>query len=338
MNRALPASLACILSSATALAQDYDFDWATIDHPGNAAYNGPDPTHAGVIIGAGRVDHTFRISKLETTTAQWMEFLNTFAGNPLPHPFWDDNGPFHWGAEQRNDGSYQLRDMPDASMLPVSSITWRMGGLYCNWLHNGKSSDPASLVTGAYDTSTWGTGLYGSFTDDWTHLPGAKFWIPTFDEQFKAFQYDPNRYGAGQEGWWLARNKSDTPGISGPPGVGTTSAEYDDWGAWDIPLGAYTDSVSPWGLWDTSGGTQEWNERVAPYEDWFPYPNSRGVMGSFAGAGNYTFIMDMAWDQGARSLRDSTVGLRIAGAIPDPPAILLSVPTLLAFLAPRRRR
>lgn len=339
MNRPAYTTLAaCLFLSVPALAQDYDFNWSTINHPGNAAYDGPDPVHTRLLVGRGQVDYTYRISKFETSTAQWMEFLNTFADNPQPHPFWDTGlGPVHWGAFRDGSGRYELRDVPDASMIPVSNITWRMGGLYCNWLHNGKSNDPAFLVSGAYDTTTWGTGKYGSFTDDLTHMTGAKFWIPTLDEQLKAFQYDPNRYGVGQGGWWLARNGSDSPGTPGPPGIGTTSAEVQDWAAWDYPLGAYANSISPWGLWDTSGGTNEWNEEALPYEDGFPfYPTGRGVMGSHSGPGNDTYVLDMAWEIGSRTLSDSYTGLRIAGAIPASSTALLA--PLAGLLALRRSR
>ncbi len=292
-----------------ALAQDYDFDWAVVDRPGNAAYQLDDPT-GFLLRGRGSVSYTFRISRLETTSAQWVEFFNAFAGNSSPHPFWNWTPPSHWGGYKGSDGRYHVFD-GDGPMLPVAGVSWRMSALYCNWLNNGKSLDPASLATGAYDTSTWGSNGH-NFTDAFTHLPDAKFWIPTFDEQLKAMQFDPDRYGPGQSGWWMARNRSDVAGIPGPPGVGTTSAGWDTFDAWNVPLGAYKDSQSPWGLWDTSGGAAEWNERVF----WESDPTERGWAGS--NAGTYPFTdRDLAWDFGS-ARPNAREGIRVAGAVPAP--------------------
>lgn len=318
------AAAAALLAGASgALAQpDYGFDLVTIGAPGNAPYVNPDNI-AQLVNGRGRVDYEYRIGRTEITSGQWLEFLQTFQSIPSPSPFWE-NEPVDWGGYRDIDDTYHLRDVPDAAMLPCGGITWRMAALYCNWLHNGKSADPGSLVTGAYDSTTWGRGPRPfEITDAPVHLTGARYWIPTLDEQLKAFQYDPHRYGPGLGGWWEARNMADTPGVSGPPGVGTTSAGWrtdeDPWAAWEIPLGAYPQSVSPWGLLDTSGGGNEWNEQIFRIE----YPAERGLMGSSAGqdGGAWQFY-DRTW--GAGSLHpDSgvTESFRIATAVPAPGAI-----------------
>jgi len=157
-----------------------------------------------------------------------MEFLNAYGGpSGSPNVFWRA-WPIWWNAEPVAADRYALRtDVENAPMSPVFGLSWRMSAMYCNWLHNGKGSSPDSLLTGAYDVSTWGILPDGNLTDGATHLSGARFWIPTFDEQFKAFQYDPNRYGTDQGGWWQSRNMRDTVGISGPPEIGDTSAGYE---------------------------------------------------------------------------------------------------------------
>src|SRR5262249_51806069 len=87
---------------------DYDFSFSTIGAVGNAPYSGPDPYPLGV-DGRGQVNYTYRISRLEVTTAQWMEFVNTFSVQPEldgpkgPRLVW---GPDRWwGAVP--DTSYQ---------------------------------------------------------------------------------------------------------------------------------------------------------------------------------------------------------------------------------------
>lgn len=321
-----------------ALAQaDDGFDLVTIRAVGNAPYTNPDSL-ALLVNGRGRVDYEYRIGRTEITSGQWLEFLQTFQSVPSPSPFWE-NEPVFWGGYRDIDDTYHLRDVPDAAMLPCGGIPWRMAALYCNWLTNGKSADPTSLITGAYDSTTWGNGTRPfEITDAPVHLVGARYWIPTLDEQLKAFQYDPDRYGPGLGGWWDARNKSDAPGIAGPPGLGTTSAGWrtqdDPWAAWEIPLGAYPQSLSPWGLLDTSGGANEWNEQIYGPD----YPSDRVLMGSYAGEDAPAWqLYDHVW--GASTLRPylgSSEGFRIATSVPSPGAI--AGLACLAMCRHRKRR
>src|SRR5690606_23240620 len=88
---------------------------------------------------------------------------------------------------------------------------------YCNWLHNGKVNEQWAFDTGAYDASTFGRDENGDFTDDYTPLPGARFWIPSVDEWLKAVYYDPDRHGPGEGGWWLFPDSSDDPLVIGYP-------------------------------------------------------------------------------------------------------------------------
>jgi hypothetical protein len=328
------------LATSAAHAQpppSYDFQFVTVGAPGNPVYN--DPTWHGLssVNGRGSVAYQYRMSRLEVTTSQWMEFLNAFSGFASPNPFWRPYGPDHWGAQEDPGWTgpgerFRLRSVTSAGMLPCGGITWRMAALYCNWLTNGKGSSPAALAGGAYDTSTWGN--YGThyFTDAWTHSPGALFWIPTLDEQIKANHYDPNRYGPGQGGWWTYLNSSESVGTPGPPGSGNTSAGWQDpnltWGEWNIPLGAYPQSLSPWGLLDTSGGAAEWDELVFNPG----LPAERGYTTSwagFTGLGIYESIQGIS--SADPQYGSSYVGLRIASTIPAPGTLAGCILFLVVF-------
>jgi hypothetical protein len=133
-------------------------------------------------------------------------------------------------------------------------------------------------------------------------MPGALYFLPTYDEEIKAAHWDPNRYGPGHGGYWRYKNKTDAPGTPGAPGAGTTSAGY--WtdeninAGWFVPLGAYTNQVSPWGLFDTSGGAQEWNEELFSSRE-------RGYMGTNA-AGNASTLQnfDAIWGMSTTTPRN----------------------------------
>lgn len=337
------------LGAGSALAQpgpDYGIDFVTVGAVNNPAYHGVFPNNRWPIEGSGSVSYEYRIGRTEITTAQWMQFVNTFNGTEFADrpPFFHWAGPFWWGAA--NDPTYGGPGFryvipasdPNAAMQPVYGISWRECALYCNWLQGGQSSDPASLLTGAYDVSTWGVGsTSGSFTDAPTHLPGARFWIPTLSEQVKAFHYDPNRNGPGQGGYWLNKNMRDVDGIAGPPGVGQTSARWVDPGVnngeLEIPLGAYPDQLSPWGLLDTSGGATEWNEQIGPQ---IGPPAGRFLYGASAGASS---TGDALWNSSSvsASLAGTAYGFRVASSVPTP-GVGVTALVFGGILASRRKR
>lgn len=339
---------AAVAAASVACAQNgpvpsYDFQWATVGDLNNAGYNGPTPFGLEILLGRGSVGHQYRISTLEVGTSQWMEFVNTYSTRGGEWTFFAR--PVFWGA--RIDTSYEgpgrrytlQTDVPNSGELPVGGITWRESAMFCNWLHNGKASTLEAIAAGAYDTRTFGQNPDGTYTDQAAHSPGAKFWIPTLDEWLKAARFDPNRDGEGQAGWWQYPYMSDEPPIPGrPEDGGTTSGGYEDpneaWGEWEIPLGAYADYVTAYGLRDTSGGAAEW------IEDYFDFDGrdrtSRFYGGSSAGGPYFAedhsaSIMAVAPTSGGQFN-----GLRIASSVPGASSVFALGIFLCA--AVRRRR
>ncbi len=311
------ASVACAQS-----VPNYDFQWATVGDLNNGGYDGPTPFGLKMLLGRGSVDYTYRISKLEVTTSQWMEFVNTYSTRGDEWRFFGE--PTFWGAVvdpsyQGPGRRYSLRtDVANAGMLPVVRMTWRDSAMFCNWLNNDKAPTLEAIANGAYDISTFGQNPDGTFTDQAVHNPDAKFWIPTLDEWMKAVRFDPNRMGEGQGGWWQYPNMSDEPPIPGrPEDGGTTSAGYTDleiaFGEWDIPLGAYADYMSAYGLWDTSGAGSEWIEDYINGQH-----RERIYLGSFA-SGEY--VVEDHSSVAMSSQPDSAgtmIGFRIASQVPEP--------------------
>lgn len=260
------------MAAPPALAQPdaNGFEWATITHPSNPAYNsGFDPF--GYVTGRGSVAYEYRNARTEVSTAQWLPLFNAFLGREDVPPW--VVAPTRWGAERDPTYTgpgirYRLRSVPDAGMRPGYGVTWRIAAMYCNWLHNNKSSDPAAVMTGAYDVSTFFDNPDGTFTDQATHSPGARYWIPTLDEWLKAAHWDPNYADSG--GWWTYSNGSDIPLTNGPPpsfggdGTGQANAVFrlPNFGEYNIPLGSYPDTPSIWGLLDIAGSGSEWTEGI----------------------------------------------------------------------------
>lgn len=338
-----------------------NMEFATIASPGNASLALPNPpsvsTGQYISQGRGSVPYTFALSRTEITTREWLEFVNTFAprgdlpGGGRPDFFgplsfvW---GSFRWGAI--NDPSYTgpgfryTAFSPEALDLPVGNMTWRNAAVYCNWLHNGRRNDLQSLLSGAYDTATWGYTQASGFSDALTRLPGARYWIPSADEWIKAAFYDPNRFGPSSSGWWMSMDRSDSvpvPGLPGTPGATTNSGlTYPLPGVpspGSIVVGSYPDSQSPWGLLDTSGGVSEWIEEpfYSDYER--TRVTERGLMGGFDGDGRYQPNSSTVWSISSASPRQSSSGdgLRIA-TIPAPSSLIILAVCTPAFHIRRR--
>ena len=325
-------------------------DFVRITHPGNAPWMG-DGTPGDRAIGRGGVDYEYFIGRFEVTTSQWVQFFNAAydrpAGDaPLPHlippTFWGAAGTTPINSSNPNARRWQVP--AGNEMLPVGNISWRMAAMYCNWLHNGGAAAAVggvvpreNFLDGAYDVSTFGY-VGNVFTDQLTHHAGARYWIPTWDEHLKASHYDPT-LNDGQGGWWTYNTTRDVATIPGPPpsmgGIG--EANTGGWGGgpspFSIPLGAYTDVTSPWGLFDTAGGTAEWTESVFSGPG---LPPVRIYDGSWWVDGPPS--IDRISGRGASfpSLSTFDLGLRVASSVPGPSSCMLLL--LAGALGARRTR
>lgn len=304
-----------------AVSPEYDFQWATIGAPGNRATL-PNETPFQPNRPLGAVGYTYRMATTEVTGGQWLEFVRAYAPYVGAEPGRVDftSGAIIWRG-------YGQGGVPVYSMDPVYTnrpieMGWRYAARYANWLHNDKALAREAFETGAYDTSTFGTNPDGSFTDVTAPAAGARFWIPTLDEWIKAAYYDPNRYGAGQEGYWYQPGGQATPLTSGPPNQpgAQTSAGYDCPGCY-YDVGSYPATASPWGLLDVSGGVREWTSLA------FGAP---GVATELVVKGTRTgqFLYELY--DGLDFLAASrpyfvTEGLRIAAMVPTPSTVVVAV-------------
>lgn len=201
---------------------DYGFQWAVIDHPGNAPFvqdRGPDLPP----LLYGGVDSTYRISKTEGAAREWLEFANAFVSQ---------GDPFEIG-QQVDSTTLQTVYGPGAvpvrfllipgqatERIAVSEVSWFNAARYCNWLHNNKDVSVAALEYGAYDLRGFTGGVDEVLAGPQPRLPGAKFFLPTRNEWVKAVHFDPDRYGENQPGYWQQPYSSDTAPAVGPSPIG----------------------------------------------------------------------------------------------------------------------
>ncbi|MDX2132914.1 MAG: SUMF1/EgtB/PvdO family nonheme iron enzyme [Planctomycetota bacterium] len=329
------------LCAAPAAAQPdpSGIEFVTIGSPGNPAYNGPDPF--GHVTGRGSVGYEYRIAKGELTTAQWVAFINTFKARPDPVPNSILPLPVVWGAvvdtSYTGPGTrYRVANAPDAGNRPVYGIEWRTAARFANWMHNNMSTSVAALADGAYDTSTFGDNPDGTFTDQLTRHPDARYWIPTLDEWMKAAHWDPANPNNG--GWWQYSNASDTPYQYGPPAgwpggseSNTANAGFSlpNFAQYDIPLLTYPGVQSPWGLTDVAGGAREWTESVLqiPQVGWFRYADGSAAGGTLAAASESDRMYGISAGSPGSNIEFSSI--RIAAVVPSSGVLTTAIVSIL---------
>jgi formylglycine-generating enzyme required for sulfatase activity len=295
-----------VFLSATAHAA-VSFDWAVIGNPGNA----PDTRYNGISVGS--VDHDYQIAKFEVTAGQYTEFLNAVAkADPAGLYSTQMANLASYGSNilrTGSSGNFSYSVAPDWANRPVNYVSFWDAARFVNWLHNGQPTGPlgpATTETGAYAD----VGEQASFA----RQPGARFFIATEDEWYKAAYHDKN---AG-----LAATYFDYPtGANSVPGTDATestnpgnNANYRiDFGMFAIgppyyrtAVGEYELSDSPYGTFDQGGNVWEWNETVAIQSTW------RGMLGG--GWEAYGFQSLRAQDRNAYTphLDRHDAGFRVA--------------------------
>ncbi len=342
-----PCQKACVvalcvafpLASAPAqtIPPSYGHDFVTIGAPGNRGvtpFEAPDWDfdRFGTF---GDVGYRYRITRTEVTNAQYFQFINLYFNTPGTLR---DGGGLGTGIGVDGfdpQGDPILFISQGAEHAPADP-TWQFAARYMNWLHNDKGTRLEDFETGVYDTSTFGVDPNtGARTDQVSRSPGARYFLPSFDEWTKAAHYDPDRYGSGQEGYWYYPGGSDDPLVSGLPGepgaetgVGQDPPEY----FLSFPVASFPDTDAPWGMLDASGGVSEWTETVL---EPFRPDRLRVVAGSDTIDPFGTLLSDRLDDIRAR-LR-SRHGFRVGSVVPAPGTSLVLCVGLSAACIGRRR-
>ncbi len=243
-------------------------DLVPVGNPGNGADTEvmfPDET-----TGYGSVGYEYQIGKYEVTAGQYTEFLNAVA-DADPNGLYNTNMgsiPSQGANIQQtgSSGSYSYSVASDWADRPVNYVSFWDAARFANWLHNGQP-------TGPQGPGTTEDGAYLNIDNQATFArqPGAKFFIPTEDEWYKAAYHDQS---AG-----MAATYFDYPtGTNADPGNDETeatnpgnNANYYYYISSDYTIGSpyyrtevgdFELSDSPYDTFDQGGNVWEWNETV----------------------------------------------------------------------------
>lgn len=300
-------------------------DMVTIGNPGNA----PDTRYPSVGL-FGSVGYEYQIGKYEVTAGQYTEFLNAVAkddANGLYTPSMTSDGNIVRSGISPN---YSYSVASDWAIRPVGNVSFWDAARFANWIHNGQPTGgqgPGTTEDGAYHDIGNNT-LFG-------RNAGARFFIPTEDEWYKAAYHDKS---AG-----LAASYFDYPtGTNSVPGrnVNETSTPGNNANYYTssyaigppyyyTPVGEFELSVSPYGTFDQGGNIYEWNE--TPFNS-----VSHGARGGAYDWGSIRMKASLR-DGFGSSYTSQFMGFRVAAAVPEPGTLLLTITALAASLIRRRK-
>lgn len=323
----------CVLSSSSALA--VSIDTVLVGNPGNA----PDQNYGAGQFGA--VAEPFRIGTFEVTNDQYVDFLNAVAdadthGLYKTFPKGEPLGIARSGV----NGNFAYSVKPNMGNKPANAVNFWDAARFCNWLHNDQptgSQGPGTTEDGAYALN----GVTNPVNAAIQRSPGAKWFVPTEDQWYKAAYHQPVALGGDGDDYWLYPTRSNqVPAIATANSVGDVSnpgpnvANYAEGADWNGLNGNLTTagsagelSKSFYGTFDQAGNVWEWTESIVRG---YSYDNHEVLYLSAAGRIN-------SFNPGQYGA-NGNVGFRVAtiAQIPEPCTLALVAVTLVA-LGLRRR-
>lgn len=138
--------------------------------------------------GYGSVDHNFLIQQCFINCEEYVNFLNNIGATYKFHDLYHDK--MH-RIITKNRSIFTLNNNID-NQSPVTYIGLKQLKIYCNWMN---TQNLKYLLDFPYD-----------IRNNRQYLQEAVYWIPSYDEWYKATYYDPETTK-----YWLFPNKSNKP-------------------------------------------------------------------------------------------------------------------------------
>jgi formylglycine-generating enzyme required for sulfatase activity len=322
------ASMVSAVQAGVVSLGSFSGEFVTVGDPNNTA----DGTF-------GAVSESFDIMKFEFTNQQYVQFLNTVDANGTnPNSIYnasmdtDGRGGIRFTSGNSAGTKYAVK--ANYGNKPVVFVSWFDAARVANWLHNGATS-ASSMETGAYNlnNATSGNAL--------ALMAGAKFYIPSENQWYKAAYY---KGGSTNAGYWTYGTQSNSdPTFVTASGTGDGSAgnsgnfaNYVSGGDWNSQNGNVTTvgtngGPSAYGAFDMTGNVGEWNDLDRT-------SSSRGNRG---GDWNNGIVNQTSSSRSVNAANGESnrLGFRLASEhVPEPSMMVIGTLFGLGGLAAKRRR
>jgi len=303
-TRAFAGAVAFAIASVATSVFGQSIAMRTINNVGNA----------NSAAGMGGVPYVYQIGTNEVTNTQYAAFLNA-VGRTNPNSIYNTNmGSNALGGinQAGSSGSFTYSVKSGFENRPVTFVNWWSAARFVNWLQNGQSTNPASLETGSYTLNNATTGAPVARNS------GAGFVLPSLNEWYKAAFHTGGLASTAYTTYGTNSNTQPTAAVTNT--TLANRANFDptvslSTGA--VPVGAYTNSASSYGLFDTMGNVIEMLDT--------PNPNNLVQFRAMGGAWNTTSANLLAQFSSnptsivglSTTAASNTLGFRVA-AVPEP--------------------
>jgi len=251
-------AVAAMIGGLAARAESVNYRLVTVGNAGNAA----DST------GYGAVAYDYRIGKYEVTAGQYTTFLNAVdAAGTQANSIYTPTVGISFNAGAPLGSRFAVQGSPNR---PINGTSWWSAARFANWMHNGQGA--GDTETGAYNLNGAASGPAPAKN------AGARFFIPTENEWYKAAYFSPILNGGAGGYYTYATQSNAFPGNTA--GSAPNQANWYTNALSDV--GAFSGSGSFYGTFDQNGNVEEWNDltgAAGPTRLW------RGGAASDAGAG-----------------------------------------------------
>lgn len=286
---------------------------------------------ADPLTGRGSVSHRYWMMTGPVTNSQYVAFLN--AVDP------DGNNPngiySSFMSSSPRGGILRNLSAPAGSVYsvkanfgdkPVNMVTWFDAARFANWMHNGAEVG-GDMETGAYN-------LNGATSGIFVMELGAKFWLPTWDEWYKAAYYDPvtQTYSLYPTQFDTVPTQATVDAFGNITNPGDNVANFGNSATWNVGSGGNVTTIgsagntSFYGTYDQGGNVSEWTGTVAG--------SQMRILG-----GNYfqgdSLLASTSTLAATPTAWASYYGFRLA--IPEPSSVILMLLASGAWLLRRRR-
>ena len=255
--------------------------------------------------GKGAVSSSYYIGKYETTIAEYTTFLN-YTAKTDAYGLWYGNVM----DIQRTGtaGNYSYTSGANNN-TPVTWVNWLDAARYVNWMHNGSNAN-SSTENGAYTLNGAFSGVVQKNTD-------ARYWLPTYNEWYKAAFYDATKNTTG--GYWSYATQTDS--------ITSSMANFQTSGPSVVGSFGY---ASSYGTYDQSGNVWEWLSPGSSVDEEYIGGAWNTIASQLSSSANGNL------NNGGYA--DGGIGFRIASSVPEPSAFSLLAFGLGGLAMMRRRR
>lgn len=334
------ALTAAALAGAPLGAQTLTIPTVLVGNPGNIG----EPQDFFFVGGVG---YTYHIGKYEVTNTEYTAFLNAVAATDS---FALYNANMGGITRSGTSGSFTYAVTPGHENLPVTFVSFWDAARFVNWLGTGYTEGQVSpgsgLLPGAAYNTNFVTNPPLSAT---TRLGGAKVFLPSRDEWYKAAYFEPSAPTGSAGFYWDYPTRSNSAPGNPVPGPATNAANFFNNGVFAVsqspsigpgqnflaPVGSYGPaSESYYGAADMGGNVIEWIDGR----------DFTLTFGAARGGGWNTIALTLASTHEYSefpNVASSDFGFRVASLqpIPEPRtfAALAGLAALAGILAFRRR-